>query len=120
MLSDPPPAALYVGRGRLGGQLTVAGWMDQSTHDFLRVRSEAIRVVLMRMGEDGVDLPEPTLRLRRAPVAALAGAGERSPARDDGGQTAGLSTHRDLSLNAVVERERKGRSDLLDPARPEE
>lgn len=110
VLADPAPAALYESVGDSAVNLTVAGWMDQSSHDFIRVRSEAIRVVLTEMGAAGVDLPEPTLRLRRAPQAVRP-SGEAAPA---------IATGRDRSLDRVVEQERTRRQDLIEPGGREE
>lgn len=117
VLADPPPTALYEEVGDSTVTLVVAGWMDQSSHDFLRVRSEAIRIVLTQMGAANVSLPEPTLRVRPLPTPAEAGA--EPPARETGAQT-GIATTADRSLNRVVERERTGKPDLLDRAGPHE
>ena len=111
VLIDPPPTALYENVGDSTLTLVVAGWMDQTTHDFLRVRSEAIRVVMTKMGEAKVDLPEPTLRLR--PFPGSAEAGEETPAPSPESPP-GIATTPDRSLNQAVQRERSGRSDLLD------
>lgn len=118
VLSAPPPSALYDSVGESAINLIVAGWMDQTSHDFLRVRSEAIRIVVTRMGESGVDLPEPTLRLRSVPEPEHARTGGRTPATTAGIQ--GMATARDGSLNRVVEQERAARPDLLDQAGPQE
>ncbi len=120
VLADPPPSALYDSVGDSAVNLTVAGWMDQGSHDFLRVRSEAIRVVLTRMGAAGVDLPEPTLRLRRAPAApSRAEAAEVKPVAVER-PAPEIATARDRSLSRVVEEERTKRPDLLDEAGPSE
>lgn len=116
VLPDPPPTALYESVGDSVVNLIVAGWMNQASHDFLRVRSEAIRVVLTQMGSADVDLPEPTIRLRTTPGTTEA-RGE-TPAITAG--PPGIATTPDRSLNRVVERERAGRSDLLDQAGPHE
>lgn len=119
VLAEPPPSALYGSVGDSAVNLTVAGWMDQGSHDFLRVRSEAIRVVLTRMSAAGVDLPEPTLRLRRAPAP------ERPPAAKQpraltGRPTPQIATSRDSSLSRAVADERTRGPDLLDQAGPHE
>jgi hypothetical protein len=92
-------------------KLVVAGWMDQTSHDFLRVRSEAIRVVVTRMGEAHADLPEPA-RLHAAPVPDRAETAVKTPATT--AETEGMDTTRDASLNRVVKQERAARPDLLD------
>lgn len=110
VLADPAPSALYESVGESAVNMTVAGWMDQTSHDFLRVRSEAIRVVLTRMAAAHVDLPEPTLRLRRAPRAAP-GVSDTKPA---------MATGRDSTLNRAVEQERiRGQDGLAQAGREE-
>jgi small-conductance mechanosensitive channel len=110
VLADPPASALYKGVGESAVTMIVAGWMDQTTHDFLRVRSEAIRVVLTTMGAAHVDLPEPTLRLRRAPKPT-AGVAETQPP---------IATGRDSTLNRAVQQERIRGQDGLAPGGREE
>lgn len=109
VLADPPPTALYESVGDSTVTLVVAGWMDQGRHDFLRVRSEAIRVVLTEMNAAKVDLPEPTVRLRPLPGPAESPAASAEP-------LPGIATTPDRSLRHAVERERSGRADLLEPA----
>ncbi|HSO42735.1 MAG TPA: BON domain-containing protein [Rhodospirillales bacterium] len=110
VLPDPAPVALYERVGDSAVDMLVAGWMDQRSHDFLRVRSEAIRVVLTRMGAAHVDLPEPTLRLRRAPV----------PAREVEEAQPAMATGRDSTLDRAVEQERIRGQDGLEPSGREE
>lgn len=117
VLAEPPPTALYKPVADGGIMLTVAGWMDLTSHDFHRVQSEAIRVVLSRVAEAGIAAPETTFRVRRAPKAA--GRAERQA-----GVTApaisAIPTSRDRSLQRVVEKERTGKPDLLDRTKPSE
>jgi small conductance mechanosensitive channel len=112
VLADPPPAALFDSIGDSTVNMTVSAWMDQATHDFLRVRSEAIRMVMARMNEAGVDLPEPTVRLRRAPAVSRSAGEAPSLPR--------MPTTADRALGEVVEQERRRRPDLLDPSALEE
>lgn len=126
VLADPAPSALYESVGESAVNLTVAGWIDQTTHDFVRVRSEAIRFVLSKMGEFGVDLPEPTVRLRRAPSPPPVTGGAEDEA--GGSRSAGarrqppavIATGRDPTLERVVQQERSRRQDLLEPDGREE
>jgi small conductance mechanosensitive channel len=117
VLSEPPPTALYESVGDSAVNMVVAGWMDQASHDFLRVRSEAIRVVLTQMGAADVDLPETTVRLRTFPETAEAA--DATPAITPPPR-AGIATTPDHSLNRVVKQERTGKSDLLNQAGPRE
>ncbi|MBK8211790.1 MAG: mechanosensitive ion channel [Rhodospirillales bacterium] len=117
VLTDPPPAALYQDVPDVGVSLTVAGWMDQSTHDFLRVRSEAIRVVVTRMTEANVAAPEATIRVRRAQDG---GTKRQEPKPATGTSAPEFPTSRDRSIERVVEQERSRGTDLLDSSKPPE
>jgi len=44
--------------------LNVVGWIDQTRTDLLAARSEAIRQVLLAFSRAGVDMPEPTYKVR--------------------------------------------------------
>jgi small-conductance mechanosensitive channel len=112
VLSSPPPSALYESVESSALKLTVAGWMDQSSHDFLRVRSEAIRMVITRLGESRAKGPEPADRLHAVPEPERIEAPSRTPTT----ATEGMDTARDASLNRVVKQERAARPDLLDQA----
>jgi hypothetical protein len=91
-------------------KLTVAGWMDQSSHDFLRVRSEAIRVVVSRLGEARPKSPEPAARPHALPEPERAEATDKAPPTTP----EAMDTARDASLNRVVKQERAAGRDLLD------
>ena len=90
VMNDPPP----FGRVRELGDSTVTvrfhGWVDQRSTDFLKVRSEAIRLVKAALDAEGIVMPEPTYRVltralpeRKAPAAASPGDVETEAARID-------------------------------------
>lgn len=110
VLAEPPPTALFHGVGESTVELVVAGWLDQRSHDFFRTRSEVIRLVLARFKELGIDLPEPTLRLRRAAPALPEPPRRVGPAPQ---AAATRATTRDRSLDGMLDRERAARDDLL-------
>lgn len=60
--------------------LNVVGWIDQTETDLLAARSEAIRQVLLAFGRAGIDMPEPTYRLRMAEDAQALDSG-RAPSK---------------------------------------
>ncbi len=78
VMEDPGP----FGRVMALGESTVAvrfhGWVDQRATDFLKVRSEAIRLVKAALDAEGIVMPEPTYRVltralpeKKATVTAL-------------------------------------------------
>jgi hypothetical protein len=69
--------------------------------------------VLTRVREAGIDLPEPTLRLRRAePVRPPPG--RHRPRPSAAAAPPAMATTRDRSLDGVLDRERDRAGDLLD------
>jgi small conductance mechanosensitive channel len=115
VLAGPPPTAFFQQLGESTVDLTVAGWLDQRSHDFFRTRSEAIRLVLTRVREAGIDLPEPTLRLRRAePVRPPPS--RHGPRPAVAAVPAAMTTTRDRSFDGVLDRERDRAGDLLEAA----
>lgn len=73
VLSDPPPFARVQTLGDSSVTVRFHGWVDQNQADFVKVQSEAIRLIKESLDEAGVDMPEPSYRLQ------LSEAGEVSP-----------------------------------------
>lgn len=129
VLEEPAPFCLVTELGDSSVILRIFGWVDQTRHDFGRVRSEAIRQVKEAFDEADIVMPEPTYSVkmldsaRIQPDAALPRA-EREPAKpDDGapgpedraGAPRGQDTrHRD-ETQPVVAREADDGQNLLDP-----
>jgi small conductance mechanosensitive channel len=120
--ATPPPRAIITALGDSSVQMRYQGWVDQRHHDFLLVRSEAIRRVKLVLEAAGMDLPEPIYRVQlseHTPARALAAA--RS-----GGTAAGVGegidtgAHADVLSQLEAERHQLGADDLLDPAAPKE
>lgn len=65
VLGDPAPFALVKALRDWDVTLQFFGWVDQREHDFGRVRSLAIQGVKAEFERLGVDMPEPTYRLKR-------------------------------------------------------
>lgn len=64
VMDDPPPEAHVLELGESNVQVRVFGWVDQSSYDFLRVRSEAVRLVKTAFDDEAVSMPEPTYNIR--------------------------------------------------------
>ena len=131
-MHKPPPRAYIAALGDSNVQLRFLGWVDQRTHDFLMVRSEAIRTVKLALEAADMDMPEPIYRVQltdrtAAPApAAKAGVAE-APVRPPKVPRP-LSTHAPVytgvidDLTPQIDAEPKGRAapDLLDPEAPKE
>ena len=72
VMNDPPPRAFIQSLGDSNVQLRYRGWVDQRTHDFWMVRSEAIRHVKLALEAAGMDMPEPIYRVQLTQAAAPA------------------------------------------------
>lgn len=81
VLDDPPPFSAIDGLGDSNVLLTFYGWVDQQQADFLKVRSQAIRLVKRALDEAGVLMPEPITNVRVQQVPAGVRLGE--PAGSD-------------------------------------
>lgn len=64
VLRDPSPDAWIDKLGDSNVVLTFVGWIDQNRTDYLRARSEAMRLVKDALETSGFSLPEPIYRLR--------------------------------------------------------
>ncbi len=74
VLDDPPPVATVESLGDSSVVIRMAGWVDQRHADFLKARSEAIRLVKQAFDAANVSMPEPLYSVRLADA--------RSPAED--------------------------------------
>lgn len=70
VLADPAPSVVVDRLDPYAVTIKVFGWVDQSTSDFLKVRSEAIRRVKAAFDDNGVSMPEPIQNVRRLPDTA--------------------------------------------------
>lgn len=70
VLHEPSPTCLIHELGDYSIKLSVAGWIHQNQADFLKVKSEAIRLVTQAFATAAIDVPDPTynIRLQRKPA----------------------------------------------------
>lgn len=64
VLDDPPPSCTVQQLGDSNVVLRVFGWVDQTRAEFVKVRSEAIRLVKGAFDRAGVVMPEPIYNVR--------------------------------------------------------
>lgn len=66
VLEDPPPVMRTMALGDSSVIVRFRGWVDQRQSDFLKVQSEAIRIVKVAFDEQDIDMPAPihTVNLR--------------------------------------------------------
>ncbi len=63
VLDDPEPVIVVDQLGESTIQLRFFAWLDQTQHDFLKVRSQSIRLVKEAFDEAGIEMPEPIYRV---------------------------------------------------------
>lgn len=126
VMQTPPPRAYIAALGDSNVQVRFLGWVDQRSHDFLMVRSEAIRMVKLALEAADMDMPEPIYRVQLSqgaePGATPPAAPRQSrPARPPA-PTAPVYTGVIDDLTPQIEAEPKSRTatDLLDPSAPKE
>lgn len=90
VMNDPPPFGRVMELGDSTVTVRFHGWVDQRSTDFLKVRSEAIRLVKAALDAEGIVMPEPTYRVltralpeRKVPAVTLPGDVESEAARID-------------------------------------
>lgn len=122
VLVTPPPRALIQSLGDSNVQVRFHGWVDQRTHDFLQVKSEAIRRTKTSLEAAGMDLPEPIYRVQLTEPAAVPLSAPRGRAMPERVPTAGVDTRVTADLGAQIDSDphlRDGQ-DLLDASAPRE
>lgn len=66
ILAEPRPRVLVLELGDSTVTVRVMAWIDQSETDFLKARSEAIRLVKTAFDNAGIEMPEPIYRIHMA------------------------------------------------------
>ncbi|MAD76408.1 MAG: mechanosensitive ion channel protein MscS [Rheinheimera sp.] len=70
ILTEPRPRVLVLELGDSAVTVRVMAWIDQRQTDFLKARSEAIRLVKTAFDQAGIEMPEPIYRLHMVDMAA--------------------------------------------------
>ena len=123
VLSDPPPRAYIVGLGDSSVQVRFQGWVDQRSHDFGLLKSEAIRQVKGVLEAAGMDLPEPIYRVQMIESGPVSPAAQAQPAKTAPRSVPDtVDTRATADLGPQIEADQRARTepDLLDPAAPRE
>ncbi len=102
VVAEPPPSVRAKGLGDSNVELEFYGWVDQRESSFLKVASEAIRLVKTAMDRAGVDMPVPTYRvvLQRPGSGSITTAQQRPKSTDEQQNVQG-----DVSPEYVIEQQ---------------
>ncbi|HEY7319471.1 MAG TPA: mechanosensitive ion channel family protein [Candidatus Binatia bacterium] len=115
VLKDPPPCVDVYALGDFNVTLRVFGWVDQGHFSFLKVKSEAIRLVKEAFDAAGIVMPEPIYNLRMQEPGAAA----RQPRQTAGSKKAiDIRRRTEIERQIAEDRRESGESDLLRPDAP--
>jgi len=129
VMQDPKPFGIVTGLGDSSIQISFFGWVDQSKHDFGKVRSAAMQHIKVEFDNRNIDMPEPIYKLRFEGAAPNLSGDAKSPKP---GKTSGTPKHHaakptpsvakdeTASELADMEARRTESSNLLDQSAPSE
>ena len=107
VLDDPPPWVVVEELGDSTVNMRFFGWIDQKQSDFIKSKSEAIRLVKEKFDDVGIEMPEPIYRVHLLDKAAVTNAETDSgkplnkrPVRKGSGAT---DTSVDRSIDKQIE-----------------
>ncbi len=63
VLDEPAPMVVVDNLGDSSVQVRLFAWVDQRKHDFLKSKSESIRLIKEAFDEAGIEMPEPIYRV---------------------------------------------------------
>jgi small-conductance mechanosensitive channel len=123
VLSDPPPMVIVDSLGDSSVMVRLHGWINQTDHDFLKSKSESIRLVKEAFDDAGIEMPEPIYRvhlregilpLTETPPAkaSKAGTGKKAVEEND------LSPDHTIDIQIKAEAQKSEEKNLLDQNPP--
>ena len=109
VLTKPAPNALILNLTNDGATLQFTGWIDQTSNDLSRTRSEAMRHLRRSLWQAGITAPETVQR-----VQLLRNDGGNLPLPENG-HTRDTSVDHALDLQLGQAQQQEGGNNLLDP-----
>lgn len=117
VLDDPPARAWILSLGDSNVVVGFYGWVDQRAHDFVQVRSEAIRRIKAALDAAGLDMPEPIYRVQLHQAPTVPATPSPPPPTDD----EALDTRSTADIRQQIAADHGNqRGNLLDPNAPRE
>ncbi|MCF8031954.1 MAG: mechanosensitive ion channel [Desulfarculaceae bacterium] len=116
VVDDPPPGMRNLEFADSAMMVRFHGWVDQSSADFTKVRSEAVRMLKEALDREGVDVPVPinkVINAAEAPFPPKPKAGSRQELMRDAGD-ADVAREPYLEEQIDQDRAQSGEKDLLD------
>lgn len=99
VMKDPPPFARLIELGDSTVRVRFHGWVDQREADYLKVHSEAIRLVKAALDGAGIEMPEPIYRVHATSMPERPEGKPQAPPRAEARQ---LDVEPDHKLDAQV------------------
>lgn len=117
VIEDPPPRVDLQALGDFNIILRAYGWVDQRRFDFLKVKSEATRLVKQAFDAAGIVMPEPIYTLRMQEPVPKAPAADQ---RESAGPKNAIDVQRRTEMEQQIaeDRRKSGALDLLQPGAP--
>ncbi|MGE0683491.1 MAG: mechanosensitive ion channel domain-containing protein [Candidatus Binatia bacterium] len=110
VLKDPPPRVDVQTLGDFNVTLRVFGWVDQRYFAFLKVKSEATRLIKEAFDTGGIVMPEPIYNVRMQEPATA----KLQPRQTAGSKKAiDIQRRTDIERQIAEDRRESGESDLL-------
>ena len=110
VMDEPAPEAIVLDLGESWVSLRFLGWVDQEKAEYMRVRSEAVRLVKLELENAGISLPSPEYLVRLqgeggVPMPATGGPPEaRTPSPESRRQG---DVSRDDTVDRQIEEDRR-------------
>ncbi len=122
VLDDPAPMAIIDSLGDSSVAMKFFAWVDQRNHDFMKGRSESIRLLKEAFDDAGIEMPEPIYRINLRGGLSEETANQktesspqpRSPARTGKVEAADISIDRAIDEQIEDEREESDEENLLE------
>jgi small-conductance mechanosensitive channel len=112
---DPAPTMRVLEFGDSTMNISFSGWVDQTEVDFLKVRSEAVRILKEALEQADVDVPVPIRKVINvdAEKQKTEEAERRAEGADDVFEDAGhVNVDRESYLDEQIERDRRGSKEV--------
>lgn len=102
VLAEPPATALIKELGDSSVSLLVAAWIDQSSSDLMKVRSESIRQVKQAFDDAGIVMPEPIYRVHLREGMGKSSVLPRTESQSVSRQSEAVAPQSDYSVHAAA------------------
>ncbi|HXV59974.1 MAG TPA: mechanosensitive ion channel family protein [Vicinamibacteria bacterium] len=119
VMDEPEPWAVVETLGDSNVLVRFFGWVDQTAHDFLKVRSAALVAVKTALDDAGIEMPEPIFRVRTVAIETPVHRRRSRPSSGEDVDEMDVAADREIERQAAADRSAGG-EDLLSTRAPQE